>query len=129
MATRVSSGLKTTFLLHALFGSILGAIYLLAPGRWGAIIGWPAAQPFDHRVIGCAFLAFGFASWLACGEDAWERVRIVVLMEILFCVLATLLMIWGLLTLPMPALGWLYVLAVGLFAAAFALFYRQHAGA
>ncbi len=129
MSASVSSGLKTTLLLHALFAGILGVFYFAVPVRWGELVGWPPAQPLDHRVIGAAFLAFALASWLARGAGSWGEVRIVVAMHALFATLATLLLVWALLTADVPALGWVYVVIVGAFAVAFILAYRQHSSA
>lgn len=113
--------------MHAIVGVALGAVYLVMPSAWGDLVGWPAAQPFDHRAIGAAFLAFGFSSYLASKTSSWSEVRILVLMEILFCTVATALMVWGLVIGLLPALGWLYVVLVGGFALAFGVGYSKHA--
>lgn len=128
MTRPLSSGLRSTFLLHALFGGVLGLIYLLLPVQFGDLVDWPATQPLDHRVIGAAFIAFAIASWLARGETEWSRVRIVTLMHIFWTSLATLLMAWSLLTAGVPVLGWVYVVAVAGFAIAFISAYRRHSG-
>ena len=129
MAGPVSSGLRATFLLHALFGGALGLLYLLVPVAWGRLIGWPPAQPLDHRVIGLAFFAFAVASWMARGVSSWSEVRIVTLMHAFWTSLATLLLAWTLLTQNVPALGWVYVAAVAGFALAFISAYSSHSNA
>ena len=126
MTSPVSTGLRVTFLLHALFGGILGLIYLLFPVAFGDLVDWPPAEPLDHRVIGSAFVAFAIASWLARGESEWPRVRIVTLMNAFWTSLATLLLAWSLLTIDVPLLGWIYVVAVGGFAVAFIFAYTSH---
>jgi hypothetical protein len=81
-------------------------------------------------VIGVGFLAFAVASWLASRQSDWERVRIVVVMNLVFTVLATLLLLWGIFTIPsMPALAWVFVVVLGALAVAFAVGYRSHASA
>ena len=126
MARPVSSGLKTTFLLFALFGGALGAIYFLVPVAFGDLVGWTPAEPLDHRVIGSTFLAFALASWLASRESEWSSVRIVTIMNGFWTSLATLLMAWSLLTTEIPTLGWVYVVSVGAFAIAFIVACTRH---
>lgn len=129
MTEPISARLKTIFLVHAVFAGILGLLYLVVPERWGALVSWPPAEPFDHRIIGATFLAFGWASWLARKQTSWARVQVIVQMNVLWCTLATLLMVAGLVGGGLPALGWVYVVCVGAFALAFALSYLEHARA
>jgi len=37
----ISSGLRTTFLVHVIVGAFFGLVYLLIPDVWGNLIGWP----------------------------------------------------------------------------------------
>lgn len=126
MAGSVSKGLKTTFVLYAFFAGVLGLIYLVLPVAWGKLVGWPPGEAFDHRIIGATFLAFGFGSWLAARRQSWAEVCVVVQMNALWTGLATLLMVWGLVSGDLPTLGWVYVVAVGGFALAFISGYARH---
>lgn len=126
MTRPVSSGLRLTFLLHALFGGVLGLLYLLAPEAFGNVVEWPAERPLDHRVVGLCFLAFAFASWLARSASEWSSVRIVTQMHVFWTSMAALLLAWSLLTQDVPVLGWIYVVAVGGFAVAFISAYTRH---
>ena len=126
MDQSVSSALRTTLLAHCLIAAVLGALYLAVPTQFGDAVGWPAAQPFDHRVIGTVFLAFAAASALASREQLWERVRVLVQLQIVWTVLASLLMLWGLLAGELPTLGWAYLVLVGGFASLFLAEYRGH---
>ncbi len=126
MPASVSNRLRAIFLAYSIFAFVLGLLYLVVPERWGEMVDWVPAQPFDHRVIGAAFLAFGLGAWLARRESDWERVRVVVQMNMFWCLLAALLMAGGLLGGGMPTLGWVYVVAVGGFAVAFILSFFEH---
>ena len=126
MERSISSGLKTTFLGHSLVALVLGLVYLVVPTQFGDAVGWPAAQPFDHRVIGTVFIAFGLASALAYRQPLWESVKVVVQMQLAWTVLVSLLMLWGLLAGELPVFGWAYLALVGGFALLFFSFYRGH---
>lgn len=123
MEKQISPGLKTTFLIHAVLGTIFGLAYLLMPEVWGNLIGVPMQEPGWYRAIGAAILGFASSSWLAYKETAWEKVKIVVQMEIVWTVLGTLVTLWGLIFADFPTGDWLNVLVLGGFAVAFSVFY------
>lgn len=127
MKESVSSALRATFFVHSLVAAVLGALYLAAPTRFGEAVGWPAAQPFDHRVIGTVFLAYALASALATRERSWGRVKLLVQLQMTWTALASLLLLWGLLALGLPPLGWAYLALVAGFGVAFLGSYRSHA--
>jgi hypothetical protein len=123
MEKQISSGLRTTFLVHFVVALIFGLIYLLIPGAWGTLINWPIQEPAVYRLLGAAMLGFGTSSWLAYRETAWDRVKIVILMEIVWTILGTLVMLWGLIFAGLPAFGWVNAVLLGAFAVAFSMFY------
>ncbi len=123
MEKQISSGLKITFLAHVIVGVIFGLIYLLIPEVWGNLVNWPVKEPTPYRLVGAAILGFSTSSWLAYRETAWEKVKIVVQMEIVWTILGTLVMLWGLIFAGLPAIGWLNAVILGGFAVAFAVFY------
>lgn len=126
MEKQVLPGLKTTFLVHAILGAIFGILYLLIPETWGNLIGWPM-QDSAYRMIGAAVLAFAASSWFAYHEAPWERVKIVVEMELVWTILGTLVMLWGLLLAGLPAIGWVNAVILAGFAVAFGFFYFREA--
>jgi uncharacterized protein YjeT (DUF2065 family) len=123
MEKQIPSGLKTTFLVHFIVALIFGLIYLLIPEVWGNLIKWPTQEPAVYRLVGAAILGFGTSSWLAYKETAWEKVKIVVQMEIVWTILGTLVMLWGLIFAGLPAIGWVNAVILGAFAVAFGVFY------
>ncbi len=123
MDKQISRGLKITFLVHLIVGAIFGLIYLLIPEVWGNLIGWPVADPMADRLIGAAVLGFATSSWLAYRETAWEKVKIVVQMEIVWTILGTLVILWGLIFAGVPAFGWVNAVILAGLAVAFAVFY------
>lgn len=125
MEKPISPGLKTTFLVHLILGGLFGLVYLLIPGVWGNLINWPTLEPAPYRLIGAAVLGFATSSWLAYRETDWEKVKTVVRMEIVWTILGTLVMLWGLIFAGLPAIGWLLAVILAGFAVAFSVFYPR----
>ena len=125
MEKQMSTGLKTTFLVHFFLGLIFGLIYLLMPEAWGKLVGWPIREIPPYRLIGAAMLGFAASSWLSYKATSWEKVKIVVQMEIVWTVLGALVMLWGLLFAAVPVIGWVNFVILGGFAAAFIVFYAR----
>ena len=124
MEKQISSGLKVTFLVHVIVGAIFGLVMLLVPGMWN-LLGVTVQEPAMYRLTGAAILGFTTSSWLAYKETAWEKVKIVVQMEIVWTILATLVLLWGLIFAGLPAIEWMNAVIMGGFAAAFSFFYSR----
>ena len=124
MEKKVSSGLKTTFLVHIIVGLIFGIGMLLFPQAWAAL-GVSVKEPNMYRLVGAAILGYTASSWWAYKETAWDKVKIVVQMEIVWTILATLVNLWGLLFAGLPAMLWVNVIIMAGFAAAFTYFYSR----
>lgn len=123
MQKQISSGLKMTFLVHFILGLIFGLIYLLIPVAWGSLVGWPVQEPAAYRLIGAALLGFAASSWWSYRESTWERVKIVVQMEMVWTILGALVMLWGLLFAGLPAFGWVNFVILAAFSVAWCVFY------
>ena len=52
MEEKISSGLKATFLVHAIVGFIFSLIYLLIPERLIQWINWPTQETEVYRLDG-----------------------------------------------------------------------------
>lgn len=123
MEKQISPGLKYTFLAHGIVALAIGLIGLLIPQFWGNLMTLTVLEPEIHRLVGAALLAFATASWLAYRETAWERVSIVVVMEIVWTILGTLVILWGMIFAGLPSRGIINAIIFGGFAAAFSFFY------
>ena len=123
MNTQLSQGLKTTFLIHFFVALLFGLGFLLIPNVLGNLYGLNVQEPEIYRLLGGAMLGFAISSWLSYKATAWESVRIVVVMEIVWAILGTLVMLYGLLFAGFPVLGWLNAVILGAFAIAFGWFY------
>ncbi|MBN1967562.1 MAG: hypothetical protein JW910_23100 [Anaerolineae bacterium] len=125
MQKQVSSGLKYTFLAHAIVALVLGLGILLIPDTVSGWISWPLGETFFIRLAGAAILGFAASSFWAYSAEDFAQVRIVVLMEIVWTVLGTLVYLWGLLIADprIPSIGWVFAIILALFAVAFGYFY------
>ena len=125
MNNQLSQGLKTTFLIHFIVALLFGLGFLLIPVAVGSIYGLNVQEPDIYRLLGGAMLGFAVSSWLSYQATSWESVRIVVVMEFVWTILGTLVMLYALLFAGFPALGWLNGVILAAFAIAFGNFYFQ----
>jgi hypothetical protein len=125
MEKQIPYGLKITFLVHFVVAVIFGLVFLLIPEMFGGMMGAPIKEPSTFRLVGAALIAFAASSWFAYRETVWERVKIVVQMEIVWTVLGVLATLWGLMFEGLPAADWMNVLILGAFALAFTYFYSR----
>ena len=123
MEKKVSCGLKITFLVHFIVGVVFGLIFLLIPVVWGNLIGWTINEPWIYRLLGAALLGFVTSSWFGYRETAWEKVKIVIRMEIVWTILGTIVMILGIISAGLPKIGWINAGILAAFAVAFCIFY------
>jgi len=123
MENQISSGLKITFLIHFILGLVFGLVYLFIPEFYGEMIGWEVTEPIMHRVVGAALVGISISSLLAFKNPSWDKVRITVIMEICWTVIAALTMLWGMLFADLPAMGWMNTGFMIIFAVFFSMFY------
>jgi len=122
---KISQGLRTTFLIHFIVALLFGLGFLFMPVLVGSWYGLNVQEPETYRLLGAAMLGFAVSSWFAYRATDWESVRIVVVMELVWTILGTLVLLYALLFAGFPALGWLNAVILGAFAIAFGRFYFQ----
>jgi hypothetical protein len=122
---QIPYGLKITFIVHFVVAVVFGLVFLLIPETFGMMMGAPFKGPSTFRLVGAALLAFAASSWFAYRETLWERVKIVVQMEIVWTILGVLATLYGLIFEGLPAGDWMDVLILGAFAVAFSFFYSR----
>lgn len=121
----IVSGLRTTFLVHFILGLIFGLIMLIIPETFLRLFNWEVQEPTVYRWVGAAVLAFTASSWFGYKASTWDQVRIVVLAELVWAPLATLVNFWGIIRQGFPPTAWINVVIFGGFAIAFWIFYNQ----
>ncbi len=91
MSKRIPPGLSTTFVLHSIVAGAFGLGWLFIPGTVAVIFGIRLIDPLAWRLVGAAAVSAAASSWWASRETEWERVRIVVKMELLWTALEAIL--------------------------------------
>jgi hypothetical protein len=122
---KISSGLKTLFLVHFIVGLVFGLAFVLIPKIFMGLFGMSVPDVEPYRLVGAAVLAFTASSWYCYQAAVWEKVKIVVQAEIVWTVLATLVLLYGLLFAGQPSALWINTIIMAVFAAAFIYFYVQ----
>ena len=123
MEKQIPRGLRITFLVHVIVAGIFGLVFLLIPDvyanltgllvqDWGMSIG---------RMLGATQLGFSVSSWLAYKETLWEKVKIVVQMEVVWSILGTLASAYGVIFGGFPFVYWTNVVIMAAFAVAFSM--------
>lgn len=123
---KISSGLKNLFLFHLVAGLVFGLSYIFIPNTMMGWFGVTLPDVFPWQIIGAAILGFSASSWYCYKESEWERVRIVVLAELVWTGLVVLVGLYGLFVAGQPAIMWTNVFIMAIFFVSFAYFYKKH---
>lgn len=118
MDVSIRPGLKAVFVVHFVVGLVFGLGYLIVPQMVGNIFGHDAADP-AWRIVGAAMIGFGMSSWWGFRAISWEQVRIIVEAEVVWTLLAAIVVAWVVMMNMMPPIGWLMVAIFLIFAVAF----------
>jgi O-antigen/teichoic acid export membrane protein len=110
--------LKIVFLVHMVVAVVLGALFLIIPGRFLSWLGWAPVDPLLTRVLGAALLALGWGSFR--GWRAQERAQVAVLIEVeaAFTILGAVGLLRHLLIAHYPWMVWLLFAGLAAFAVA-----------
>jgi hypothetical protein len=119
MKEQTSKALRITLLVYAVWWAIYGLLHVLAP------VMMQAKDPAIERVLGAAVLAFAFGAGLAYWEKAWDKVRLVVLVQIAWMILYAVTMAWGLLAGEITAAAWPPTIIGAVFAILLAVLYTR----
>jgi hypothetical protein len=119
MKGQTSKGLRILLLVYAIYMAIYGLGHVLMPGTLGPL------DPATTVLFGLAVLVFVIGALLAYREKTWEKVRIVVLMQVVWMILYTIGFVWGLASGGIPAEAMMFGPPIigGIFAILFLIFY------
>jgi hypothetical protein len=108
-----STWLRYTFIIHIVLGFAFGIAFLLIPDFFLSVIGWEP-EVFDpiNRVFGAAIIGLTSGSVLALLDPEWEKVKILVRIELVWLFLGILAMVYGMLTSDYPVFGWVNILVL-----------------
>ena len=114
----MSKLLKTTFILHAIVATVLGAPLLVIPGVFLQTLGWSPIDPILSRLLGAALLALAWSSFRGWRATEWAQVAILVEVEIVYTILGCIGLLRHLLFAGYPAIVWLNLVVLAVFAIA-----------
>lgn len=119
----IPKGLKITFLMHFILGLIMGIPFLVFPEGYADMLNFTMSEPMTYRLLGAAIIGFSISSWFAYKKLNWESVEILVIAEIVWTALGTIITIWGIISNDFPAVAWLNAITMLGFAIAFSYFF------
>jgi hypothetical protein len=102
---------------------IFGLVFLLIPDVYARLTGLPVQDwaMSIGRMLGATQLGFAVSSWLAYKQTLFERVKIVVQMEVVWNILGTLAAAYGVILGGFPFVYWTNVAIMAAFAVAFSV--------
>ena len=115
----MSTGLRTTFWIHAVVAFVFGIGYLFAPAFVAGVFDVEPFDPFVTRLYGAAAIGLCASSVLAALAKRWEQVAIVVEMEVVFTILSAAVCLYAIIFANASVMVWL---AVAMFSFFFLLF-------
>ena len=119
MKGQTSRGLRIAILVYTIYSVLYGLVHVVSPEMVGA------KDPAIERVLGAAVLAFALGAGLAYLERAWDRVRIVVLVQVVWMILYTITMAWGILAGGIDAVAWPAAIMGAIFAVLLTVLYAR----
>ena len=119
MKGQISKGLGTAILVYAIWWVLYGLLHVISPELMAA------KDVAVERVLGAAVVVLGLGALLAYLDKNWDRVKLVILIQISWMVLYTITMAWGILTGGIIAAAWPPVILAVVFAVWLAILYRR----
>ncbi len=110
MKDHTSKGLRITLLVYAIYFVVWGLLHVVSPELMRA------KDPAIERILGAAMVAFALGAGLAYLERAWERVRVVVQVQIVWMILYSITMAWAILSGGITADAWIPAIIGAVFA-------------
>ena len=113
----LSKGLRITLLVYTIYSIGYGLIHVVSPKAVGAV------DPAIERVLGAAFLAFAVGGWFAYQTKDWKDAQYLVLVQLVWMILYTITMVWGLLSGGIVQFAWAPAIIGAVFSVIFLVFY------
>jgi hypothetical protein len=105
MSGELPSFAKYIFLLGFIVSLIVGVWSFLSPDTWSTITDWPAENS-SVRLIGSFLIMLAVAAILAYRARTWKEVEIYVFIIIIWTFIATIGMVWSIMTEALSIIGW-----------------------
>jgi len=109
---------RILFLVHMVVAAVLGALLLVAPGRFLGWLGWAPVDPLLSRVLGAALLALAWSSFRGWRARQWAQVAVLLELEAAFTILGAIGLLRHLLIANYPWMVWTLFAVLAAFAVA-----------
>ncbi|MFX1417538.1 MAG: hypothetical protein ACFE9N_01315 [Promethearchaeota archaeon] len=135
MAKEILKGLKWTFLVNFIVFVVFGALLFFLVEDYMAWFSIPFLAPIGYGgLFGGALLGYGSASFIAWQQTEWEKVKIVVIMQIVWHMVGVYTFFWWtifywpniFILLHAKIMNLIYLIVFSGFLAAFIFFYIKH---
>lgn len=124
--TGLSGGLKALFIIHGISCLIFGVLLLFVPYIWAESMKWTLLDPEPMRVIGAFSLALMVKDLLGFLAKQWSEVKIIVIFEIVWTFIVTIVFLRSVLLGLVPATFWSLVVFFAVFFVAWGYFYLKY---
>jgi hypothetical protein len=124
MSGELPSFAKYIFLLGFIVSLIVGVWSFLSPDTWSTITDWPAENS-SVRLIGSFLIMLAVAAVLAYRARTWKEVEIYVFIIIIWTFIATVGMVWSIMTEALSIIGWYLTGLLVLFFALYVFVYYK----
>ncbi|MHA2002975.1 MAG: hypothetical protein ACW975_03640 [Candidatus Thorarchaeota archaeon] len=124
MSQEIPNYAKYIFLFSFIVSLIFGVWYFFSPESWSDITAWPT-ETAAGRVVGALQLMLAIGAILAYRATSWKEVELYVLMAIVGNLLSAIGMVWNMLVLTLPIVGWLLTGLLVLFLVLYFYVYYQ----
>lgn len=122
MKAPISSGLKIVVGAYAILYAIYGFLHVTSPELV------QAKDPAIERLLGAGIVVFALGAWLATRQKDWDRARIMILMQVAWMFVYTVIMAWGILSGGITAAAWPPTIIGAVFAIALTIVYIREGG-
>lgn len=125
MSPEILKTLKITVLIQFVMFLLFGILLTFFVDFFVGLFNWPGWDLTAGRYIGIIYLCFAFVSFLVYREDEWEKIELVIVLDILICVLGAIIHLLGVFLDGTGWAGWLFFAIHLAFFVAFLYFYIQ----
>lgn len=125
MVDQIFKQLNIIFLIHFFVSILFGLVFLIFVEGFVELIQWPYLDPVVGRLLGAALIGFGATSLLAWRETEWIKVKLVVQMEIVWCAIASVILLVSVFFFPLPLFTWINISIFIFFLIVFTRYYFQ----
>ncbi len=125
MTKEISKPLELILLINFILGVIIGFIFLFIPDVYCELVGYTITDKGTFRLIGAASFSLSGGSFLAYRSKDWEKVKLIIVMEIIWLISATGAMFYWIIFENGPIAGWVIEIMFIFFLVAFIYFWFQ----